>query len=89
MPGRAPIVPGNDGILVLVVMDSRAHIVADAIGSVQAEGLAPGATVVEILDRWVDGTIETEQLGEAAQFLARGESVTQMLGRPEPTTTRR
>ena len=70
-------------------MDSRAHIVADAIGSVEAEGLEPGATVLEILDRWVGGAIETEQLGEAAQRLAAGESVTQILGQPEPTATRR
>jgi hypothetical protein len=52
---------------------------ADAIGSVRAEGLEPGATVIEILDRWVDGAIETEQLGEAAQRLAAGESVEYLL----------
>jgi hypothetical protein len=60
-------------------MDSRAHIAADAIGSVRAEGLEPGATVIEILDRWVDGAIETEQLGEAAARLAAGESVEYLL----------
>jgi hypothetical protein len=61
-------------------MDSRAHIAADAIGSVRAESLEPGATVIEILDRWVDGQIETEQLGEAAQRLAAGGSVAHLLG---------
>jgi hypothetical protein len=61
---------------------------ADAIGSVRAEGLEPGATVIEILDRWVDGAIETEQLGEAAQRLAAGESVAHLLGPPEPASTR-
>jgi hypothetical protein len=70
-------------------MDSRAHIAADAIGSVRAEGLEPGATVAEILDRWVNGQIETEQLGEAAQRLAAGESVAHLLGQPEPVPTRR
>jgi hypothetical protein len=40
-------------------MDSRANIAADAVGSVRAEGLEPGATVTEILDRWIDGQIET------------------------------
>jgi hypothetical protein len=70
-------------------MDSRAHIAADAIGSVRAESLEPGATVAEILDRWVDGQIETEQLGEAAQRLAAGESVAHLLGEPEPVPTRR
>ena len=70
-------------------MDSRAHIVADAIGSVQAEGLEPGATVIEILDRWVDGAIETEQLGEAAQRIAAGESVTHLLGQSERASMRR
>ncbi len=69
-------------------MDSRAHIVADAVGSVQAEGLKPGATVIEILDRWVDGGIDTEQLGEAAQCLAAGESVAHILGQSEPASTR-
>jgi len=69
-------------------MDTRAHIVADAIGSVRAEGLEPGATVIEILDRWVGGTIETAQLGEAAQRLAAGESVAH-LGQPEPASARR
>jgi hypothetical protein len=44
---------------------------ADAIGSVRAEGLEPGAPVVEILDRWVDGAIETEQLGEAVPTARR------------------
>jgi hypothetical protein len=71
------------------MIDSRAHIAADAIGSVRAEGLEPGATVIEILDRWVDGAIETEQLGEAAQRLAVGESVTHLLGPSEPASTRR
>jgi hypothetical protein len=51
--------------------------------------LEPGATVVEILDRWVDGAIETEQLGEAAQRLAVGESVTHLLRPSEPASTRR
>jgi Antitoxin VbhA len=60
-------------------MDSRAHIAADAIGSVRAEGLEPGAIVIEILDRWIEGAIETEQLGEAAQRLAVGESVEHLL----------
>jgi hypothetical protein len=70
-------------------MDSRAHIAADAIGSVRAEGLEPVATVAEILDRWVNGQIETEHLGEAAQRLAAGESVIHLLGQPEPVPTRR
>jgi hypothetical protein len=68
-------------------MDTHAHIAADAIGSVRAEGLEPGATVLEILDRWVAGAIETEQLGEAAQRLAAGESVAHLLGHPEPVST--
>lgn len=69
--------------------DHRTHIVADAVGSVRAEGLEPGSTVIEILDRWVNGTIETEQLGEAAQRLAAGRSVTYSLSEPAPTSTRR
>lgn len=56
-------------------METRAHIAADAVGSVRAEGLEPGATVMEILDRWTEGAISNEQLGEAAQRLASGESV--------------
>ncbi len=70
-------------------MDTRAHIAADAIGSVRAEGLEPGTTVREILDRWVNSAIETEQLGEAAQRLAASESVAHLLGQPEPVSTRR
>jgi Antitoxin VbhA len=70
-------------------MDTRAHIAADAVGSVRAEGLEPGSTVIEILDRWVDGGIETDQLSEAAQRLAAGESVAHLLGQPEPVSTRR
>lgn len=70
-------------------MDTKAHIAADAVGSVRAEGLEPGTTVIEILDRWVDGAIETEQLGEAAQRLAAGETVAHLLGQPEPVPTRR
>lgn len=71
------------------MIDSRAHIAADAIGSVRAEGLEPGATVIEILDRWVDGAIETEQLGEAAARLAAGKSVTHLLSPSEPAPARR
>jgi Antitoxin VbhA len=71
------------------MIDSRAHIAADAIGSVRAEGLEPGATVIEILDRWVDGAIETEQLGEAAARLATGQSVTHLLSPSEPAPARR
>lgn len=70
-------------------MDSRAHIASDAIGSVRAEGLEPGATVIEILDRWVGGVIDTDQLGEAARRLAVGESVTEIRGQPEPTAAQR
>jgi hypothetical protein len=69
-------------------MDSRAHIAADAIGSVRAENLEPGATVVEILDLWVVGSIDTKQLGNAAQRLSAGESVAFLLGRQEPAPTR-
>jgi hypothetical protein len=67
-------------------MDSRTHIAADAVGSVRAENLEPGATVVEILDRWVAGTIETEQLGEAAPRLAAGESVAYLLDQEHAST---
>jgi hypothetical protein len=70
------------------VIDSRAHVVADAIGSVRAEGLEPGAMVVEILDRWADRALGTEQLGEAARCIAAGESVAHLLGRPDPVPTR-
>jgi hypothetical protein len=70
-------------------MDTRAHIAADAIGSVRAEGLEPSATVIEILDRWVDSQVETKQLGEAAQRLAAGKSIALLLGPPEPVSTRR
>ncbi len=65
-------------------MDSRAHIAADAVGSVRAEGLELGATVIEVLDRWADGQIETERLGEAARRLAAGESVAYLLAQPLP-----
>jgi Antitoxin VbhA len=64
-------------------MDTRSRIAADAIGSVRAEGLEPGGTVTEILNRWVDGRLETGQLGEAARCLAAGESVAYLLGTPE------
>jgi hypothetical protein len=79
----------TDGILTVVVMDSRAHIVADAIGSVRAEGLEPGKAVIEVLDCWVGGTIETEQLGEAARCLAAGEPIAHLVGQPEPASSRR
>ncbi|MGO9762329.1 MAG: hypothetical protein ACLP1Q_13825 [Solirubrobacteraceae bacterium] len=69
-------------------MDSRAHIAADVIGSVRAEGLEPGAVVIEILDQWASGAIETEQLGEAAQHLAAGESVAHLASEIEPASTR-
>ncbi len=70
-------------------MEAREHIAADAIGSVRAEGLEPGATVIEILDRWTEGTIATEQLGEAAQRLASGESVAHLLDEPVPASAHR
>ena len=69
-------------------MDTRVQIVADAIGSVRAEGLEPGTTVFEIMDRWIDGAIETDQLGEAAQRLAAGESVAYLLTQ-QPASTQR
>jgi hypothetical protein len=69
-------------------MDSRAHIAADAVGSVRAEGLEPGAAVVRLLDRWVGGEIGTEQLGEAAERLAAGESLAGIVGQPQTTSTR-
>lgn len=79
----------SGGILVQTPMDTRAHIAADAVGSVRAEGLEPGAFIVEILDRWVDGALDTERLGEAAQCLAAGESAARLLDRLEPVPTRR
>lgn len=71
------------------MMDPRMQIAADAIGSVRAEGLEPGPVVTEILDRWAEGAIKTEQLGEAARRLAVGESVADLLGKPEPVSTSR
>lgn len=62
---------------------------ADAVGSVRAEGLEPGSVTLEILQRWVDGRIETEQLGEAARSLAAGEPVSHLLAATEPVSTRR
>jgi hypothetical protein len=70
-------------------MDTRAYIAADTVGSVRAEGLEPGATVIEILDRWAEDAIATEQLGEAAQRLASGESVAHLLGEPVPASAHR
>jgi hypothetical protein len=70
-------------------MDTRAYMAADAVGSVRAEGLEPGSTVIEILDRWAEGTIATEQLGEAAQRLASGESVAHLLREPLPASAHR
>lgn len=52
---------------------------ADAIGSVRAEGLEPGQLVIEILDRWANGLIETDRLGEAAERLAAGDLATPSL----------
>ena len=71
----------------MAVRDHRECIAADAVGSVRAEGLEPGATVLEVLQRWVDGAIETEQLGEAANRLAAGESISDLLGETEPAST--
>jgi hypothetical protein len=71
------------------VIDSRADAAADAIGSVRAEGLEPGATVVEILDRWANEALDAEQLGEAAERLAAGQSVTHLLGKPDRVGTQR
>jgi hypothetical protein len=76
------------GILGGIEMDSRAHIVADALGSVRAEGLEPGTVVVEILDGWASGAIETEQLGDSARRLAAGVSVAHLAGEMEPASTR-
>jgi len=70
-------------------METRVHMAADVVGSVRAEGLEPGATVIEILDRWSEGTIATEQLGEAAQCLASGESVAHLLGESAPALAHR
>jgi hypothetical protein len=70
-------------------MDSRANIVADAIGSVRAEGLEPGPVTIEILNRWADSALDTEQLGEAAQRLAAGESVAYLVDQVETPPARR
>jgi hypothetical protein len=70
-------------------MDSRADIVADAVGSVRAEGLEPGAIVLEILNLWKSGAVETGQLGKAAQHLVAGESVAHLVGQTEPASTPR
>lgn len=70
-------------------MDTRAHIAADAVGSVRAEGLEPGADVLEILDGWIDGALATEQLGEAAERLANGQSVAKLTGSTKLMPTRR
>lgn len=69
-------------------MDRREYIAADAVGSVRAEGLEPGELVLEILRRWTDGLLETDQLGEAAKDLARGSPISFPLVAPEPLSTR-
>lgn len=73
----------HTGIL-MEAMDTRTQIAADALGSVRAEGLEPGMTVIHVLDCWVEGAIETEQLGEAAQRLAAGQSVAHLVGHAKP-----
>jgi Antitoxin VbhA len=69
--------------------DSRSQIAADALGSVRAEGLEPGTAVVKILDHWVLGTVDTEQLGEAAHRVSRGESVEDLVDPPVRASSRR
>jgi len=50
-------------------------------------GPGAGASVVEILDRWVGGAIETERFGGAAQYLAPGESAAHLLDSLAPVPT--
>lgn len=69
--------------------DSRAQIAADAIGSVRAEGLDPGITVTNMLDRWIEGKVETEELGRAAQLLAAGDSIDGLLNGRQTVPTGR
>ena len=64
-------------------MNSRARIAADAVGSVRAEGLEPGTTVIGLLERWASGAIRTDELGDAAHRLAAGRSVADMLAQRE------
>lgn len=70
-------------------MSPRRQVMADVIGSVRAEGLEPGATVVEILERWVAGELETVELGQAAECLAIGEPVDCLRPSAEFATARR
>jgi hypothetical protein len=69
--------------------DDRSQIAADALGSVRAEGPEPGVAVIEILDHWVVGRLGTEQLGEAAQRLARGQPVIDLVDQQARTPSRR
>jgi hypothetical protein len=67
-------------------MDRREDMAADVVGSVRAEGLEPGELVLEILQHWADGLVETDQLGEAAKNLAAGDPLSFPLVEPEPLT---
>jgi hypothetical protein len=55
-------------------MDSRAHIAADAIGSVHAEGLKPGATVAEILGLFADVIVVRGPCAGALQVASQAPS---------------
>jgi PHD/YefM family antitoxin component YafN of YafNO toxin-antitoxin module len=53
----------------LALLAERAAAVADAIGSVRAEGLTPSGGAKEILDRWSRGEISEARMYELIEQL--------------------
>lgn len=54
---------------------TRAHAVADALGSVRAEGLDPGRAE-QLLSAWADGELTDERLEPARLRLLNDSSLT-------------
>lgn len=63
---------------------SRRQAVADALGSVRAEGLEPGPRAEALLDRWARGELTDAQLADARKRVACGESIEDLL---DPATS--
>ena len=53
-------------------MVDRHQALEDVLGSARAEGAEPSPEMRELLERWADGELDTEQLDELAKRAAAG-----------------
>ena len=56
-------------------VSSRREVLAEVLGSVRLEHLEPSPEMLAVLERWAEGTLSDDELGEFAARAAAGKAL--------------